>query len=180
MIVLSVKMSAFKVTCILVALSVVIGFAVWPRGGSVESVMVNRQYTGITTNEKRIEFLQSYGWKIEASPIEELEITIPQTFSEVYTNYNNLQKKQGFDLSKFKGQRVKRWTYRITNYPGVTDEVRADLLVFNDIIIGGDVSTVALNGFMHGFKAPDTTQKATNNTNVTPANADITSGIFGN
>jgi hypothetical protein len=180
MLVLTVKMSAFKVVCILVALSVVVAFAVWPRGSATEIVMVNKQYTGITTNEKRIEFLQGFGWKVDSIPIEEVEITIPQTFYDVYNNYNILQKKQGYDLSKFKGQRVKRWTYRITNYPGVTDEVRADLLVYNDKIIGGDVCTVALNGFMHGFTPPDTTQKTDAGTNTTPANADITSGLFSN
>lgn len=179
MLVLSVKMSTFKVVCILVALSVVVAFAVWPRGNATVSVMVNRQYSGVTTNEKRVEFIQSYGWKVDANPIEEVEITIPQAFDDVYTNYNILQKKQGFDLSKFKGQRIKRWTYRITNYPGVTDEVRVDLLVYNNKIIGGDVCTVALDGFMHGFTPPDTTQKTDSNTKTTPANANITSGIFG-
>lgn len=180
MLVLTVKMSAFKVVCILLALSVVVAFAVWPRGNATDSLMVNRQNTGITTNVQRIDFLQSFGWKVVANPIEEVEITIPQTFNDVYNNYNTIQKKQGFDLTKYKGQRVKRWTYRVTNYPGVTDEVRADLLVYNDIIIGGDVSTVALNGFMHGFTPPDTTQKTDTATNMTPANADITSELFSN
>ena len=56
------------------------------------------------------------------------------------------------DLSKLKGKKVKRWTYEVTNYPKQTEGVRANLLVLDGKVVGGDIcSNDAANGFMHGF-----------------------------
>ena len=90
------------------------------------------------TDEERIEFLNSFGWEVQPQPAEVMELTIPETFDGVYKEYNE--------------KRVKRWTYEITNYPD-EPQVVANLLVYEDKIIGGDVSTVRLDGFMHGFAA---------------------------
>ncbi len=115
------------------------------------------------TDEERIQFLNSFGWEVEPQPAEVMELTIPETFDGVYEEYNAIQQRQGMDLAKYKGKRVKRWTYQITNYPD-EPQVVANLLVYEDKIIGGDVSTVRLDGFMQGFD-PDSqrltaTQKA--------------------
>ena len=86
------------------------------------------------------------------------EIVIPEEFDDVYLRYNELQKKQGLDLSKYRSKRVKRWTYIIKNYPGYSetdDCVRINLLVFDGCVIGGDVSSVELDGFMHTFAKED-------------------------
>lgn len=76
-------------------------------------------------------------------------------FDETFESYNELQKLQGMDLSRYKGQRAKRYTYTVLNYPGQEEGVQANVLVLNDTIIGGDVSSVAIDGFMHGFAIPD-------------------------
>ena len=79
---------------------------------------------------------------------------IPETFDDVYNNYNQIQTEQGFNLEKYAGQRVKRWTYVIRNYPDTSptdDFIRINILVSDDIVIGGDVCSVKLDGFMHGF-----------------------------
>lgn len=99
-------------------------------------------------NAARVAFLERLGWQVISVPIEVAEVKIPAEFGDVYERYNQLQKAQGFDLSLYKLRRVKRYTYEITNYPG-HEGVRANLLVYGDTIIGGDVSTTALNGFMH-------------------------------
>jgi hypothetical protein len=62
-----------------------------------------------------------------------------------------MQKKQGYDLGKFAGKRVKRFSYVITNYPGDVKNIRINLLVRDNKIIGGDVCLMEPNGFMHGF-----------------------------
>jgi hypothetical protein len=172
MFIASVRFSALKVAAVLLALGVIIAAAFWTKSRVVVQVDATAKYSGITTNEKRVQFLGSYGWKVDENPMEVVELTIPQTFSAVYKNYNALQKKQGFDLSRYAGKRVKRWTYKVTNYPGVTDEVHANLLIYNDVVIGGDISTVALDGFMQGFAQNTTVSQAT------PQNANISTDIF--
>jgi len=169
----SVRVSTLKIAAVLLALGVLIAVVLWPRGQVVVQADASAKYSGISTNEKRVQFLESYGWKVDQEPVEVVEVTIPKTFNAVYNNYNAIQKKQGFDLSKYNGKRVKRWTYRITNYPGATDEVCANLLIYNNVVIGGDVSTVALNGFMQGFSKQDVQA-----TGISPQNANITSDIF--
>ena len=104
----------------------------------------------------RANFLAQYGWEISTVPTEVCEITIPEEFDAVYITYNDLQKSQGFDLQEYAGQRVKRYTYSITNYPDGITGVKANILQFDNKIIGGDICTMELNGFMHGFDSAGT------------------------
>lgn len=101
-----------------------------------------------------LSFISSYGWQVDEEPVEVREVIIPEVFDEVYSNYNEIQLKQGFDLEKYSGQRVKKWTYIIRNYPESSpndDFIRVNILVCDGDIIGGDVCSVKLDGFMHGF-----------------------------
>ncbi|MBR2893486.1 MAG: DUF4830 domain-containing protein, partial [Clostridia bacterium] len=48
------------------------------------------------------------------------------------------------------------WSYEIKNYPGYenTDGViRGNILVYDGIVIGGDICSIELDGFMAGFMA---------------------------
>jgi len=174
MFITSVKVSTLKIAVVLLALGAIIAVAVWSRGRIVVQADASAKNAGISTNQKRVQFLENYGWKVDEEPVEVVEVTIPKTFNAVYNNYNAIQKKQGFDLARYNGKRVKRWTYRITNYPGVTDGVCANLLIYNDVVvIGGDVSTVALDGFMQGFS-----MQGAKGTGSSPKNANITGDIF--
>ena len=47
-----------------------------------------------------------------------------------------------------------RYTYQITNYPNSSDQVVADIVVYRNRIIAGDVQSTALDGFMHGLAFP--------------------------
>lgn len=106
----------------------------------------------VKNNEQRIEFLESLGWKVSSDAICEKSIIIPKEFSLVYKAYNELQKAQGYDLSKYCGMEAVVYTYSIENYSGYTGRVVADLYVLNGTVIGGDVHSLALDGFMHGLK----------------------------
>ena len=104
----------------------------------------------------RLEFLSQFGWQVSEEPTEVVEVIIPHEFNDVYENYNKIQKGEGFDLSKYCGERVKRWTYRVLNYPGYEDSdvIYANLLIADGDVIGGDICNVELDGFMHGFTFP--------------------------
>ena len=107
---------------------------------------------GVRTNEDRVKYLADLGWVVDEEPIEEKRILIPKEFPKVYAEYNELQKQQGFDLSQYSGLEVMLYTYRVLNYPNATCEVLACLYVYNNQVIGGDIHSTALNGFMHGIK----------------------------
>ena len=106
------------------------------------------------TNERRIEYLRSFGWEPGAEPVEEQQIVIPKEFSSVYDEYNKIQLSQGFDLSDYAGLDAVRYTYEILNYPDYTGKVFGDLILCNGRIIAGDIHASALDGFMHGLEMP--------------------------
>lgn len=105
------------------------------------------------TNEERVAYLESYGWQVQTEPSETREVMIPAQFNDVYTAYNVMQQAQGFDLKPYAGEICTQYLYKIDNYPDET-EVYATLLVYGDMIVGGDVACAEVDGFMHGF-APD-------------------------
>ncbi len=117
-----------------------------------------------SNEEERIAFLSQFGWEINEDPIEVSEVIIPSEFNDTYSAYNELQKKQSMDLVPYKGQRVKKWVYEVKNYPDYPAEsgcIRATMLIYEGMVIGGDVSSIELDGFMQGFDFPDAELNAT-------------------
>nr|MBQ4318223.1 DUF4830 domain-containing protein [Clostridia bacterium] len=89
--------------------------------------------------------------EVEGTPKEEAAVTIPSEFDKVFLGYNELQKRQGLNLAKYKRKEITRYTYVVTNYPDYSGTVYANLLVYRNRIIGGDICSADVNGFIHGF-----------------------------
>lgn len=129
------------VVAIIVMLMIVILFEI---GASLKKT--NQQQILGQTNEQRIEFIHLRGHNVIDNPINVKTITIPQNFSDVYNNYNSLQIKAGFNLELYKGKEAVLYTYSALGYD---TQVNVNLLVCDGVIIGGDISSVELNGFMN-------------------------------
>ena len=138
----------------LVALGAVVAGAVGlvnARGAPSSSEGSARE---VKTNEDRVAYLESFGWTVESEPIAVEELLIPEQFDETYKQYLDLLSSQGFDLKQYAGKRVKRYTYVITNYPTGEKNVQAGLLIYRDTVVGGDVLSSQLGGFIHGLEMP--------------------------
>ncbi len=109
---------------------------------------------GIKTNEDRIAYLSSYGWMVSDQPVSVEELIIPEEFDDTYSQYLELQAAQGFDLTEYAGKRVKRYTYQVNNYPTGESGIQAGLLIYKNTVIGGDVLSAQLGGFIHGLEMP--------------------------
>lgn len=96
-------------------------------------------------------FLSQFGWQTDGKPEEVETVTVPETFDKVFAAYNELQKEQGLNLSKYRGKEVTRYTFRVTNYEGYEGKVFANVLVYRNRVIGGDVCSADTSGFVHGF-----------------------------
>ncbi|MBQ8533396.1 MAG: DUF4830 domain-containing protein [Clostridia bacterium] len=103
-----------------------------------------------STAQDRIVFLNGYGWKL-GEETESIQVVIPSVFNDVYKKYNDIQISEGYDLTPYMGKICTRYTYEVLNYPDGIDGVYANLLVYEGKIIGGDICTYAIDGFMHGF-----------------------------
>ncbi len=144
----------FAVACVaLVTIITLIAF-VPTIGADSQAVSgeVKIDYTGIKTNNDRIEFLAQFGWEVKSEAVESEEVTIPSEFDKVFMGYNEIQKRQGLDLSDFKKKKVMRYTYEVTNYPDADGVVYANLLVYRNRVIGGDICSADVKGFIHGFE----------------------------
>lgn len=109
-------------------------------------------FDNVKTNEDRITFLSQFGWQVITEPFDEQKVTIPKEFDAVFTEYNELQKLQGLDLSKYKRKDVMRYTYIVENYPDYDGRVLANLLIYKNKVIGGDICSAAANGFVTTFE----------------------------
>ena len=153
MMIYTVKFSKKKAVAILIAMAIVIAaiiLAVPKEGESAPTSAAVR----VQTADDCLAYIESLGYTAESTPLEQKEVTIPETFDAVYTEYNRLQLECGFDLTDYKGKAATLYTYAVTNYPGEPD-VRCDLLVRKDKVIGGNLYTTAIDGFMHGLRPID-------------------------
>lgn len=107
--------------------------------------------SGSVTADEAVEFMEKLGWEIDTKEISSEEIHIPSDFNEVYERYNAIQLKQGYDLTKYKGEKVLKYTLRITNFDDYAN-IEAHLLTWGGRIIGGDICNTELNGFMTGLE----------------------------
>lgn len=111
---------------------------------------------GVRTAEDRLAYLEAHGWLVSKEPLAVEELLIPKEMGEEYADYIALQESQGFDLTKYAGKAVKRYTYQILNYPTGEQGVQVSLLIYKNTVVAADVLSPALNGFMHGLARPDT------------------------
>ena len=97
-------------------------------------------------------YLAGLGWEVEPQPLEVKALVIPRSFSGAYADYAALQAKQGYPLAEYGGMEAKRYSFRVLNYPGGSEEIVADLVVCGQTVIAGDIQSTALDGFMTGLK----------------------------
>lgn len=105
-------------------------------------------FGGITDNEGRIAFIKQFGYEVLEEPISETAFSVPSNFDRIITDYNEIQRRQGLDLSKYANKKVTRYTYEIKNYEGYDGVVYANLFVYRDRVIGCDVSSADPSGFV--------------------------------
>lgn len=104
-------------------------------------------YVKIKTNEDRIGFLKQFGWEVQETPEEE-EVRLPAEFDRVFSSYNEIQKRQGLDLTKYAGRKAMRYTYKVINKQDTSGDVYATVIVYKNRIIGGDLCSPGKDGFV--------------------------------
>lgn len=145
------------VVCVaLTVLITLIAFVPTYTSGSVSPASadqtVNYSYDKVRSSGDAANFLSQFGWTVDAEPAEVESVTIPAEFDKVYAAYNELQKSQGLNLAKYRGKEVKRYTFTVTNYEGYDGTVLANVLVYRNRVIGGDVCSADASGFVQGFE----------------------------
>ncbi len=122
---------------------------------SVGNITVN--YGGMRTNEDRVNFIESFGVLVKDEPKIEESFSAPEALDRAVAGYNEIQKAQGLDLSKYKGKRVTHYSYEVENYD-YDGPVYVNLLIYKNRIIGCDISSADGKGFVLPLVGLDTSR----------------------
>jgi len=74
----------------------------------------------------KLGFLKSENIEVDEEPVQVIEVMVPGDMNDEYKEYNEIQKKQGFDLTKYQGKKLKQWTYAVKNNKNVYVTVLQD------------------------------------------------------
>lgn len=138
------------VLCVVMVVAIIVIAVAWPTGDAQATGAPSYKPVSAKDETAMVQFLADLGYEVNPTYTEVREVLIPDEFDDVFTNYNVLQKEAGMDLEPYHGKRMKCYSYEVTNYPGEPN-VLAHLYVYKEKIVGGDVSSTALDGFMHGL-----------------------------
>ncbi len=154
MFVYSFKASSLKAafTLSFAALILVALILAVPSYGAIETDTDGISYSGVKSASDAAEFLKQFGWEVSGEPTESVEIKVPSDFDSVFTEYNEIQKRQGLDLAKYRRKSVTRYTFEVKNFEGASGEVFASVIVYRGNVIAGDLCQSGENGFVVGFE----------------------------
>ena len=113
---------------------------------------ISYTYEKVKSEDDAERFLAQFGWIVDATPLEVSEVTMPDEFDKIFAAYNEIQKEQGLNLVKYKRKKLTRYTFEVTNYEGYDGKVLANVLVYRGRVVGGDVCSADVDGFVHGFE----------------------------
>lgn len=149
------KKKIFLILAAFVALIVLICVLSGKDGNSGNALEnPQNQPVSMETNDGRVKFLSDLGWQVTTSPVETQQVRIPTEVTEVFERYNTLQLSQGYDLNPLAGKTVMRYVYQVENYPNATDPVYATLLVYDNQVVGADITDTSAGGVVQGLQMP--------------------------
>ncbi len=156
MFIYSLRASTLKFFCVMaLSIAALFGLMVFlPQYETAEAMQETAQtvdYTGIRTNEDRIAFIARFGYTVEEQPTESATFTLPADLDRVLAGYNEIQKQQGLDLSRYLKKELTRYTYTVTNYPDYEGTVYVNLLLYRDRVVGCDICSADPAGFVDGL-----------------------------
>ena len=106
------------------------------------------RYDGADDKDGRIAFLAQFGIEVNSESESEEAFTMPEDFDRVILGYNELQKAQGLDLSKYEKKKVTRYSYEVTNCQEGDGAAIANLIVYRGRVIACDYSSADPSGFV--------------------------------
>ncbi|HIR41229.1 MAG TPA: DUF4830 domain-containing protein [Candidatus Egerieicola pullicola] len=158
MFVCAVKATWKRVAVILLVAAAIIGLLVVLLGGCqspAEEEGAAPEPIRLTTVTQMVEWLAGEGIEVDPDSLVQDTVTIPQPFDDIYTQYNQLQLEAGFDLTPYQGFTADRSCFTVLNYPNQEEGVLVHLLCWEGELIGGDLCSVRLDGFLTGLIMPE-------------------------
>ena len=145
---MTAKVDLKKILMILAAVAAIVLGLILLFGGKDTAQTAAPNLSG---NDGRVQFLAELGWEVTQTPVESTQVKIPAEASEVFDRYNLLQQGQGYDLSRYAGKKVTRYTYEVKNYEGYEGKVYANLIMYKNKVVAADITSADPYGVVHGL-----------------------------
>ena len=143
----SVRASSVKFFAIVVLTLIVFAGVILMSNTALAASAADADFSNVKTEEDRISFSKDCGVDVGALA-GEVTFVMPENFDRVMLGYNDIQKRQGLDLSKYARKKVTRYTYTVEGYGDYEGTVYANLLICRNRIIGCDISSADPEGFV--------------------------------
>lgn len=136
---------------ILLLLAAVMSAAVIICAGSSAGFGLS-EIINVSNAEGREKYLRSLSWEVNMSSETAQDIILPRSFDGVMKEYARMQLDQGYSFSDCGGLDCTLYTYELLNYPEHEGTVYLCLYVRGSRVIGGDIHSAEIGGFMHGLR----------------------------
>ena len=150
MFIYSVRASSLRFfTVIVLTLALLVGIVLFARNeASAYTAATEVDFSGIKTNEDRLNFISKFVSGVSGEPRETETFSVPENFDRIMLSYNEIQKSQGLDITKYKNKKVTRYTYELENWGDEGTPVFINLVVHRNKIIACDISSQDPAGFV--------------------------------
>ena len=147
----SLKLTKKRAVALLLFLGVILS-AAEVLCSSPRSLLSTGDMLDVSQTKGREKYLASYGWEIDPDSEEERNVLLPKSFEGAVGEYADMQTRQGYDFASYAGLECRQYTYTVTNYEGCGGTVYATLYIKGTRVIGGDIHSADIGGFMHGIR----------------------------
>ncbi len=144
-----------RIICFCVIFTIFLTFMLMMRENN-DDIFINDKYLDTKVNDindiKRI--AEFFDHKVMESTMYSEDITIPLHFNNTYMHYNDLQKSIGMDLSQYCGKNCKAYHFEAMKSDKDDKEIMT-LIVYENRLIGGDISQKDFDGYMKSLADND-------------------------
>jgi hypothetical protein len=148
MFVYSVRASTVRFFAVVaLTLTVLVGILAFGSSSAVSAASGTVDFSGIATLEDRVGFVSQFGLKADPSSEECEEFRVPENFDRVIAGYNEIQRKQGLNIEKYKNKKVTRYTYALSDYK--EGDAIVNLIVYKNTVVACDISSAEPGLFVY-------------------------------
>ena len=128
----NIYLTVFSLLCLLIFTAVCL---LSLRAGAPDTVEINGENYSLRAEDEAdiAAFISVCGYEV-GEQLSEREITVPKYWNDTYTNYNELQRQQGFDLVPYKGKSACELCYTVDG-----SDKMITLLIGEDRIIAAHI-----------------------------------------
>ena len=151
MFIYSIRASTLRIFAVIVIAIAALAIIVALGASDTSALSVSNEsvdFDGMKTNSDRLKFISQFVNGVSGEPSESVTFSVPENFDRIMLSYNEIQKSQGLDITKYKNKKVTRYTYELDKWGEDEVPVFINLIVYRNKVIACDISSQDPTGFV--------------------------------